>query len=258
VALSIDDLEQARSIVNGDATRTAIVQAVRAYEQLDLKALKEQLPYLKGRERTEAILAGLEVQTGKQLLTEKDAADLKDSVWGWAVQVDSALYRGELSRAEQLLRDWNEPGSGAYLSRKAQLTRYQGDAATALRLARQGKPEQNLRASREELLALVATGRPKEALQIIKNKARSKALGPLEKWMRHLVTGKSYGRGAALATIGYLPMPGRSTPVAVRVMAARAMGAAGDSRGESMIVLLEADVPKHPELELARKDLEDR
>jgi predicted Zn-dependent protease len=258
VALSTHDVEQARSIVSGDATCTAIVEAVLAYENLDLEALKAQLPYLTGKKRTEALLASLDVQTGKKLLGEEEAADLKDSVWGWAIQVDSALYRGELSHAGQLLRDWNEPGSSAYLARKAQLTRYRGDADTALTLARRGKPEHNPRASREELLALVATGKPKEALQIIENEDRSKALGYLEKWSRSFVVGKSRGRKAALATTGRLPMPGRSTPIAVRVMAARALSTAGDSRGDSMLVLLGAVVPKHPELELARQDQEER
>jgi hypothetical protein len=258
VALSANDLEQARSIVRGDATATAIVEAVRAYEQLDLKALKAQLPFLKGKERAEAILLGFEVQTGEQLLREDLAPNFKDSVWGLAIQVDSALYRGELSRAEQLMRDWNEPGSSAYLARKAQLTRYQGDAETALELARQGKPEQNPRAFREELLALVAAGRAKEALEIIKEKERSQVLGPLEGWMLSFIFGKARGRTAGLARIGQLPMPSDSTPIAVRVMAARAMNTSGDARGKSMVVLLEAVVPNHPELELARKDREGR
>jgi hypothetical protein len=142
------------------------------------------------------------------------------------------------------------------LARKAQLTRYQGDANTALKLARQGKPEQNPRAFREELLALVAAGKATEALQIIKQKERSKVLGPLEKWTRNFITGKSRGKRAALATIGYLPMPGGDTPIALRVMAARAMNTAGDARGKSMNVLVDAVVPKHPELELAWKDRE--
>ena len=254
VALSTSDLEEARSIVKGDATSTAMVEAVLAYEQFDLKALKAQLPYVKGKERAEAISVGYDVQTGKKLLSEKEAAGFQDAVWGWAIQVDSAIYRGELSRAEQLLRAWNEPGSSPYLARKAQLTRYQGDAENALRLARQGHPERNPRAFLEELLALVAAGKSTEALQIIKQKERSQVLGPLEKWTTNLITGKSRGARAALATIGYLPMPDGNTPIALRVIAARAMNTAGDARGRSIIVLVEAVVPRHPELELARRD----
>jgi predicted Zn-dependent protease len=257
LALSTNDLGKARSILEGDSTSMAIVEAVFAYERLDPKALKQQLPLLQDKERAEALLVGLQVQTGKKLLSEEDAAEFKDCVWGYAIKVDSALYRGELSRAEQLLRDWNEPGSSAYLARKAQLVRYQGDAETALKLARQGNPEQNLRAFCEELQALVAAGRAKEALEIVKDKERSKVLGPLEKWTENFVTGKARGPKAALGTIGYLRMPNNSTPLPVRMMAARAMHTSGDLRYKDIDVLLEAVVPKHPELGLARKDLDE-
>jgi len=257
LAMSTNDLEQARSILKGDATSMAFVEAAFAYERLDLKALKAQLPSLKDKPRTQALMVGWEVQTGKDLLGNRDPAEFEDSVWGFPVQVDAALYRGDLPRAEQLLREWNEPGSSAYLARKAQLSRYQGDADSALKLARRGRPEQNLRAFREELLALVAVGRAKEALDIMKDKERSKVLGPLEKWTQNFVTGKARGEKVALTTIGFLPMPSGSTPIAVSVMAARAMYASGDLRYENIGTLLDAVVPRHPELKLARNDLKE-
>lgn len=255
LALSTNDPGQARSILRGDAVSMAIAEAVFAYERLDLEALKAQLPSLKDKKRAEALARAWEVQTGKQLLTESDAAELDDSVWRFPIQVDSALYRGELSRAEQLLKEWDEPGASAYLARKAQLARYQGDARMALKLARQGKPEANARALKEELLALVAAGRAKEALEIAKDDERSKVLGPMQKWMQNFVLGKARGGRAALGTIGYLPMPGSTAPIPVRMMAARAMFTSGDLRYKDIDVLLEAVVPRHPEFALARQDL---
>jgi hypothetical protein len=257
LALSTNDVEQARSILKGDATGMAIVEAVFAYERLDMNGLKAQLSLLKDKPRAEALLVAGDVLTGKNLLGAADKSDFEDSVWGWPIQVDAALYRGDLSRAEQLLQEWNEPGTSAYLARKAQLARYQGDADTALKLARRGKPEQHARAFREELLALVAAGKADEAFELVDNKERSEVLGPLEKWTQHFVKGKARGPRAALGTIGYLPMPGSSTPIPVRVIAARAMFTSGDLRYKDIDVLLEAVIPKHPEFALARRDLDE-
>ncbi len=257
LALSIDDLAQARLVLKDDTTNLAIVRAVRAYEQLDPEELQEQLPQLQDAARAEALLASAEVLIGKRRLGEKDSDRFEDAVWGWAVQVDAAIYQGELSRAERLLSRWNEPGASAFLARQAQLTRYRGDAETALRLARKAGPEKHARAAREELLALVAAGRAKEALTIVNNEQRRSVLGPLEKWMQNFVLGKAKGGRAALGTIGYVPMPQDGTPLSVRLMAARAMFTSGDLRYKSIDVLLEAAAPHHPEFALARLDLEE-
>jgi hypothetical protein len=241
--------------VRGNAKSTAIINAVIAYEKLDLSALDSEQSALRDIPRAEALSVGAGVQRGERLLSEKDCAALKDSVWEPAIEVDSALYRGELGRAERALREWNEAGSSAYLTRMAELARYQGDAERALTLARRAAPEKNPRAFLEELQALVATGKASEALDLLKDAERSQVLGPLEKWTKNFVVGNAKSRGFARGTIGQLPMPSRRAPVSVRLMAARAMNTAGDLRGKSMVVLLEAVVPKHPMLELARRDL---
>jgi tetratricopeptide (TPR) repeat protein len=259
----IDEAQKAVEQLDPASADVAVVRAVAAYESLEPSDVDAALKVL-GEAATSHAFSGLAAGSGVLLGTKyplaADVPALKDpSVpWGEIVVVDAALDQADLTGAESVLGGrTGESLRPVHLLRLARLRRYQGKAAEAVAASARAL-EGNVTAPLlvERTYDLVAGDDPGAARTLI---AKYPAvLGPLSGWLAAFVDahGKDKGEQAqAIARVAKLDLPPDASPLAIRLLALRALVATGDKRAKPYLGMLARRAPKHPEVQLAIKEL---
>ncbi len=257
--------ERAVSVVDATRFQLALVHAVVAYEQADdrgaalaaraLGATGDQDPELRAVMLFEAVLRGDERPEADQL---QDLA-LPAVFWGELVAVDSALDSGKLDLARALARDWGETRRvpAPFAVRVARMARYSGDPQRAARLAHRalqaGDPTP--RGVVEAVLAELQLGHLELARSLLE--AHVATLGAFHRWLDVLLLVQEKSAANARVRSSRLPLPRASAPLALWVLATRALVAGGDLRGREVAERLLEQHPDHPDLLEARRVLDE-
>jgi hypothetical protein len=219
---------------------------------------------LLGEGRSSRPFAGLEAGSGVLLGTSypapKDLAALRDpSVpWGEIVATDAALNTGDLATAEAILATrTGESLRPVHWLRKARLLRYQGKPTEAL-AASEAALEGNvtLPVLVERAYDLVAVDDLKGARTLL---ARYPVvLGPLGGWMAAFIDAHSKDKNdlaQAAARVAKLDPPPDASPLTIRLLVLRSLIVTGDKRARAVLGPLARLGLKHPEVQLALKDM---
>ena len=259
----IDEAQKAVEQLDPTSADVAVVRAVAAYESLEPSDVDAALKAL-GEAQTSHTFSGLAAGSGVLLGTKypvaADLTGLRDpSVpWGEIIVTDAVLDQGDLATAESVLgARTGEALRPVHLLRLARLRRYQGkagDAASASARALEGNVTAPLLV--ERTYDLVAAEDAAGARTLI---AKYPAvLGPLSGWLAAFVDAHSKDKNeqaAAVARVAKLDLPPDASPLAIRLLALRALIVTGDKRGKPYLGALARRAPKHPEVQLAIKDL---
>lgn len=242
----------------GSAVETNAVQAVVAYERLDLKTLEKKLAGL-DTARFSALRLARGVLTGETKPSDGELESLSRSgaLWANLIAVDAALDGGRIALADKLAAGWKATsGRPTMLLRVGRLKRYQshlGDAVKLTTHAYEALPD-NGRALIEHAFALVAAGRAEQALSITEDKP---PVGePAPGWLEGFLVGAKNGWVAGSIKIGFLRLPeeeGIALPW--RLGVARALAVAGDPRAYRYLEKLSETAPRHPDLITAKNEL---
>lgn len=256
----LDEAKKAIEELDPRSPAVAVVRAVIAYETLDSSELRSAVEALGDAAKLpdfEALAAAPGVLTG----SEYPAADKIETLasaqkpWGELVAMDAALDTGNLELADKLAAGWGESASRpVYALRVSRLRRYQGklDGALAASELAIGRGTTTLPVITERVYALVAKEDAKGARDLIAK--YPSLLGPMSGWLKALVDASS-GRGAeAKVALGQLELPPPEAPLAIRLLAARALSAAGEKRAKNHLREVARRVPKHPEIAIAARD----
>ena len=259
----IDEAQKAVEQLDPASADVAVVRAVAAYESLEPSDVDAALKVL-GEAQTSHTFSGLAAGSGVLLGTKyplpADVPALKDpSVpWGEIVVIDAALDQGDLAGAEGVLgARTGEALRPVHLLRLARLRRYQGKAAEAVAAsarALEGNVTGPLLVERTyDLVAGEDTGAARTL--IAKYPA---VLGPLSGWLAAFVDAHSKDKNdqaQAVARVAKLDLPPDASPLTIRLLALRALVVTGDKRAKPYLGTLARRAPKHPEVQLAIKDL---
>jgi len=259
----IDEAQKAVEQLDPASADVAVVRAVAAYESLEPSDVDAALKVL-GDAQSSHTFAGLAAGSGVLLGTKyplaADISGLRDpSVpWGELVVTDAALDQGELATAETVLgARTGEALRPVHLLRLARLRRYQGKPAEAVAASARAL-EGNVTASLlvERTYDLVAAEDATAARTLI---AKYPAvLGPLSGWLAAFVDAHAKDKNEqaqAVARVAKLDLPPEASPLVIRLLALRALIVTGDKRGKPYLGALARRWPKHPEVQLAIKDI---
>lgn len=242
----------------GSAVEANAVQAVIAYERLDLKNLEKNLAGLDAA-RFAALRLAPGVLTGEAKPSADELASLGRSraLWASLVAVDAALDAGRLQLAERLIADFpTQNERPLMLLRSGRLKRYQNhlqDSVKLTALAYQAVPESG-RALVEHTFALVAAGRAEKALSVVR--AKPPRDEPEKGWLEGFLVGKKDGWVAGSIKIGFLRLPdGERVALPWRLAVARALATAGDPRAYGYLEKLSQTAAAHPDLIAAKNEL---
>jgi tetratricopeptide (TPR) repeat protein len=256
VALLGGRLEEAQKAVEElepSSPDVAVVRAAVAYEALepgDLDAALSALGDAAGDPALTALRVAANILRGSAYPKPDELVGMAHpSVpWGELVATDAALDLGDL------------PGAERSLSLRAVADQRPVHALRVARLRRlQGKVDEALKASDKALegnmtpalliersYELLAADRGAEARAFV-GKYPS-VLGPLTSWLQAVIEAGSKQEAQAKARVAKLELPPDATPVALRVIVARALVATGDKRAKPYVDALTKQAPKHPEL----------
>ena len=259
----IDEAQKAVEQLDPASADVAVVRAVAAYESLEPSDVDAALKVL-GEAQSSHTFAGLAAGSGVLMGTKyplpADIAGLRDpSVpWGEIVVTDAVLDQGDLATAETVLgARTGEALRPVHLLRLARLRRYQGkpaEAVTASARALEGNVTAPLLV--ERTYDLVAADDPTAARTLI---AKYPAvLGPLSGWLAAFVDAHAKDKNEqaqAVARVAKLDLPPDASPLVIRLLALRALIVTGDKRGKPYLGALARRWAKHPEVQLAIKDI---
>ncbi|MCC6215741.1 MAG: hypothetical protein IT376_12825 [Polyangiaceae bacterium] len=258
VALLGGRLDEARKAIEelDPSPDIAVVRAVLAYEALDPAGMATALEPLGPQPHSDlsALVAGPRMLRGEAY---PDTATLErlaspGAPWGEPVAIDAALDQGQLDVADRIVGDWARPAARpSYALRAARLRRYQGKTAEAVSLsaaALEGTATKG--ALVERVYALLAADQAKSAGELVAR--HPSLLGPLTAWLEVLVLASSAKVADANVKCAQQELPPEGAPVVLRVLAARALAAAGDRRAKAYVQALSKAFPKHPDLALAK------
>lgn len=229
----------------------AALRAVIAYERGDVVALGDALEAL-SREGKE-VPPGLDLLptllVGGALPRQLDTAALQrpGTLWGRLILADAALLRGESAVAGERLAAL--PAEAPPVARRlAQLARLGGKAEEAVSAsARSLAGSPTALALLERVLALLAAKDLDGARQIAE--AQASLLGSHAPWLLVLVDLEQGRLPRAKARAAALPEPLPESPLALRVVVARAMVGVGDrARGRALLELVRRQAPRHPDV----------
>jgi hypothetical protein len=259
----IDEAQKAVEQLDPTSADVAVVRAVAAYESLepsDVDAALKALGDAQSSHPFAALAAGSGVLLGTKYPPAADMPALRDpSVpWGELIVLDAALDQGDFATAESILSartgDALRP---VHLLRLARLRRYQGktaDAVAASARALEGNVTAPLLV--ERTYDLVAADDPASARTLI---AKYPAvLGPLSGWLAAFVDAHSKDKNEqaqAVARVAKLDLPPDASPLAIRLLALRALIVTEDKRARPFLGIVARRAPKNPEVQLALKDL---
>jgi hypothetical protein len=249
----IDEAQKAIEGLDPASADVAVVRAVVAYESLETADLKTALEAL-GNSAVGSAFSGLEAAPGvingtafpAPAALEEMAAP--DKPWGELVAVDAAIETGNLPLAEKILSKRSaETLRPVHLRRLARLRRLQNkldDALKASSAAAEGGMALPLLLERVyELLA-------KEDVSGAKQLAAKypSLLGPLAGWVGVLTDVAAKQAASAAVRLTKLDLPPDESPLAVRILVARALMTGKDKRGKPYVLALAKKLPKNPDI----------
>jgi predicted Zn-dependent protease len=249
----IDEAQKAIEGLDPASADVAVVRAVVAYESLETADLKTALEAL-GNSAVGSAFSGLEAAPGivngtafpPPAALEEMAAP--DKPWGELIAVDAAIETGNLPLAEKLLSKRSvETLRPVHLRRLARLRRLQNkldDALKASSAAAEGGMALPLLLERVyELLA-------KEDVSGAKQLAAKypSLLGPLAGWVGVLTDVASKQAASAAVRLTKLDLPPDESPLAVRILVARALMTGKDKRAKPYVLALAKKLPKNPDI----------
>jgi tetratricopeptide (TPR) repeat protein len=249
----IDEAQKAIEGLDPSSADVAVVRAVVAYESLEVADLKSALEAL-GNSAVGPAFSALEAAPGvvngtvfpPPATLEELAAP--DRPWGELIAIDAALETGNLALAEKLLAKRPlESLRPVHLRRLARLRRLQGkldEALQASAAAAGGGMALPLLLEREyELLA-------KEDVAGAKQLAAKypALLGPLAGWVGVLIDVAGKQPASAAVRLTKLDLPPEESPIAVRVLVARALMVGKDKRAKPYVGMLLKKLPKNPDI----------
>jgi predicted negative regulator of RcsB-dependent stress response len=259
----VDEAEKAVEQLDPTSVDVAVVRAVAAYESLepaDVDAALKVLGEARSDRAFSALAAGSGILLGSRYPMKEELGALKDpSVpWGELVVIDSMLEQGDLAGAAELLgKRQGEALRPVHLLRLARLLRYQGkaqEAVDASNRALEGSVTAPLLV--ERCYDLVAAGDLKGARTLL---ARYPVvLGTLSGWLAAFIDAHETEKGTqaqAAARTAKLELPLDASPLAVRLLALRALVVTEDKRAKPYLGMFARRHGKHPEVALAIKDL---
>lgn len=255
VALLGGRLEEAQKAVEQlepGAPDVAVVRAAVAYESLEPADLENALAALGDAVNAPAFV-GLRfaagVLRGNRYPKAEDLKRMAEPAvpWGELVAIDAALDTGQLERAEALLRARSEGQRPVHLVRLARLLRYQGKPSEAI-AASEKALEANMTVGLllERTYGLLAADKPVAARTLVAK--YPSALGPMTAWLFALIDVAEKQEAQATARIAKLDLPPDASPLALKVMVARALAAAGDKRAKPYHKALLKAHPQQPDL----------
>jgi tetratricopeptide (TPR) repeat protein len=256
VALLGGRLEEAQKAVEQlepSSPDVAVVRAAVAYESLEPADVESAVSAL-GEAANDPAFEGLRVAAGVLRGTKYPKADAQKSMaepqvpWGELVAVDAALDTGNLDRAAELLgARAAEEQRPVHLLRLARLMRYRGKAAEAL-AASEKALEANMTVGLllERTYDLLAAEKAADARTFVAKYPST--LGPMTAWLQALIDVAEKHEAQATARIAKLDLPPDAAPLALKIMVARALVAAGDKRAKPYHKALAKAYPQQPDL----------
>jgi tetratricopeptide (TPR) repeat protein len=249
----IDEAQKAIEELDPSSSDVAVVRAVVAYESLeptDLKGALEALgnsavgPAFEALEAAPGIINGTAFPSPDQL--EMLAAP--DRPWGELIAVDAAIETGNLPLAEKLLAKRSiETLRPVHLRRLARLRRLQGKLDAALEAS--GAAAEGgvaLPLLLERIYELIAKEEVASAKQLAAKYPT--LLGPLAGWVGVLTDVASKQAASAAVRLTKLELPPDESPIAVRVLVARALVVGKDKRAAPYLTALIKKLPKNPDV----------
>jgi hypothetical protein len=233
----------------------ALIRAIGAYERLDLQALRQVLGQLSHADTLTSDWAALadapSALSGKDLPPVSDLRQKQRSSAGWGdlIAVDIALAHGDVKEAKTITDKWIELNDRPlHLLRVARLRRYEQRHLEAQELCERaanlapGAPALVI----ERTLALLSLNKAVVARDwVAKNTQLSE---PVRAWLLALTTAQHEGRAGAAAALEKLILPDENTPLALRLVAARALAIAGDARAAEFVGQLAQSIPNNPDV----------
>ncbi|HEY6081177.1 MAG TPA: hypothetical protein VIW29_20320, partial [Polyangiaceae bacterium] len=249
----IDEAQKAIEELDPASADVAVVRAVVAYESLESSDLKTALEAL-GNSAVGAAFSALEAAPGVINGTafppaeQLEALAAPDKPWGELIAIDAALETGNLALAEKLLsKRALEALRPVHLRRLARLRRLQGKLDEALQAsgaAAEGGMAMPLLL--ERVYELLAKDQVAPAKQLAAKYPT--LLGPLAGWVGVLTDVASQQAAAAAVRLTKLELPPDESPIAVRVLVARALTLGKDKRAKPYVAALLKKLPKNPDV----------
>jgi hypothetical protein len=259
----IDEAQKAVEQLDPTSADVAVVRAVAAYESLEPADVDAALKVLGDAQTSHpfaALAAGSGVLLGTKYPAAADIAGLRDpSVpWGEIVVLDALLDQGDLAGAESVLAGrTGDALRPVHLLRLARLRRYQGKTAEAVSASARAL-EGNVTAPLlvERTYDLVAADDTASARTLIAK--YPVVLGPLSGWLAAYVDAHAKDKNEqaqAVARVAKLDLPPDASPLAIRILALRALVVTGDKRARPYLGVVARRSGKHLDVQLAIKDL---
>ncbi len=249
----IDEAQKAIEELDPASADVAVVRAVVAYESLETQDLKGALEAL-GNTAVGPAFSALDaapgVITGAAFPPADKLVDMAapDKPWGELVAVDAAIETGNLAMAEKLLGKRSlETLRPVHLRRLARLRRLQGKLDEALRAsAAAAEGGMALPLLLERVYELLAKDDVASAKQLAAK--YPSLLGPLSGWVGVLTDVASKQAASATVRLAKLDLPPEESPIAVRVLVARALMSGKDKRSKVFLTALLKKLPKNPDV----------
>jgi predicted negative regulator of RcsB-dependent stress response len=253
VALLGGRLEEAQKAVeelDPKSADVAVVRGVVAYETGDAAELKNALAALDVS--SSPTFAGLAAGPGVLLASRYPdqkaigAIALPSVPWGELVACDAALDTGNLVQAEKVLSARASNSAPVYLLRVARLRRYQKRLDDALAASQEALGERpTVALVIERVTELVEREQLAPARDLV---ARYPSLlGPVAQWLGVVLDVAANQPKQAAARLAQLDPPPDESPAVLRILAGRALVAAGDKRARPYLVGLVRHLGKHPD-----------
>jgi hypothetical protein len=249
----IDEAQKAIEELDPASADVAVVRAVVAYESLESSDLKGALEALSNSavgsafsalEAAPGVINGTAFPPADQL----EALAAPDKPWGELIAVDAAIETGNLPLADKILSKRSlETLRPVHLRRLARLRRLQGkldEALQASTAASEGGMAMPLLL--ERVYELLAKDQVAPAKQLAAKFPT--LLGPLAGWVGVLTDVASKQAAAATVRLTKLELPPDESPIAVRVLVARALTVAKDKRAKPYVTALMKKLPKNPDV----------
>jgi len=257
----LDEAQKAIEELDPSSPDVAVVRGVVAYESRepgDLDAALASLGELAHtRQAYSALEAGPGILTGRAFPSPEKLEAMANPAtpWGELVAADAALDTGNLTLAAKILgRRQGDAVRPVHYLRLARLYRYQNkpdDAVKAVSQAREGATTAAVLI--EAVYDAVKKDDGAAARDLL---AKHPALlGPMTGFLGVLVDVANKQKAQATARLAKLDLPPLETPLELRILAARALAAAGDKRARPYVLSFSKSLLKHPDLNEAALEL---
>jgi tetratricopeptide (TPR) repeat protein len=257
----LDEAQKAIEELDPSSPDVAVVRGVVAYESREPGDLDTALASLgelaHTRQAYSALEAGPGILTGRAFPTPEKLEAMANPAtpWGELVAADAALDTGNLTLAAKILgRRQGDAVRPVHYLRLARLYRYQNkpdEAVKAVGQAREGATTAAVLI--EAVYDFVKKDDGAKARDLL---AKHPALlGPMTGFLGVLVDVANKQKAQASARLAKLDLPPPETPLELRILAARALAAAGDKRARPYVLSFSKALLKHPDLNEAALEL---